>query len=76
MRYTFYLLYALPEDVLAIRPALEELGNAGLRQVAQDDEVMSLWFSREGLHQLDAVSGAMEDVTKVLPQVKFIKVLE
>lgn len=76
MRHTFTLVYEIPLDLIDIEPAMNELAKVGLRGGGQNETALSLWFSYEADTLLDAVSGAKEEVDALLPQLKFIKVLE
>jgi hypothetical protein len=76
MKHTFVLRYELPADLIYIEPAIQSLGEAGLRGGAEVDSILSLRFEREDDILLDAVAGAMDAVLKALPEAKFLKVVE
>lgn len=76
MIHTFVLRYELPDDVIYIEPAIQSLGVAGLQSGAEVDCILSLRFEREDDLLIDAVAGAMDAVLKVMPEAKFLKVVE
>jgi hypothetical protein len=71
MSYKFKLVYTIPADLVNIEPAMQELGKYGLQGGALVDYTLTLWFEREDVG--DAVAGAMANVLKVLPEVKFVE---